>query len=266
MLEAVLFDVDGTLLKSMERQYNWFDEWARRHDKVLPFSAFHDFLAFYNEAIARGGAQRVYDELELPCDMNDESHPVWSAYNKYLNENGVEMYTGVKEMIVELWKIGRLPQDGKRNRRLSLGINTTNSWKGIYNDLARGGVVEYFDIFVTKEVLAVFQGVGKSDGLTKPSSVSVALSLNLLNSEGSRVIHVGDTRNDLRASLNVVRGFIDRPESLITVGACYGYEGRELLEKGVVMPDKSVAHFTHLIESPYELVGIVKEYLCQKKP
>lgn len=202
----------------------------------------------------------MYDQLGLPCVMSDKNHPVWPAYEKFNQTNPAGFYPGMKETIEEIWKVGVLTTDPSRNRRLRLGINTTNSWSSIFRDLDKGGVLPYFDCFIAEEVLSRYHGADDADAIKKPSSISLNLSLEVLGSTGARVLHVGDTLNDLRASQKVLRLNPLREENIITVGACYGYEGRKSLEKGVETK-KGVVKFDYLIDEPKELVGIVKELL-----
>lgn len=130
MLEAVLFDADGTLINLFARQEAWFRHWTEQNNTVWPFSSTAQFRTFYNQCINReGGVQNVYNELKLPCDMKDRKHPVWPAYEAFSQKNPSFLYQGVKETVEELWKLGQLGKDISRNRRLRLGINTTNSWR-----------------------------------------------------------------------------------------------------------------------------------------
>ena len=84
--------------------------------------------------------------------------------------------------------------------------------------------------------------------------------LNLLDSEGALTLHIGDTLNDLRSSQKVIRLNPLKPETLITVGACYGYEGREKLELGADTPE-GIVNFDHYIDKPDELIPIVEKLL-----
>ncbi len=261
MLEAVFFDYDGTLAPTSQRQEKWFRFYAEKNKKEWQFFSFDEFLAFYNTQCGRaGGVQNVYDALGLPCDMKDRAHPVWPAYEEFNQSNPQELYPGMKETIEKIWRLGSLAKEYKQNRRLRLGINTTNSWKSIYADLKNGGILTYFDCFITEEILRQYQGMGNSEPLQKPSTISLALLLNTSDSKGACTLHVGDTLNDLRASQKVMRLNPLHPETLITVGACYGYEGRERLEQGVETPEGRV-HFDYLIDTPQELVSIVEKLM-----
>ncbi len=262
MLQAVLFDYDGTLSPTSIRQEKWFKTWANKHGIQWPFNSFQEFLTSYNHYCGKeGGVQNVYDFLKLPCDMKDRNHPVWDAYEKFNKENPQTVYPGIKETVREIWRIGQLGANPQRNRRLRLGINTSNSWKSIHNDLEKGDIIQYFDTFITEEVLRQYQGAGNGDSLKKPSKVSLAMALGLLDSEGESTLHVDDTLNGLVASQKVMRLNPLNPETLITVGACYGYEGRTILEQGA---EGGKIKFDYLIDKPEELISIVEKLLKRR--
>jgi phosphoglycolate phosphatase-like HAD superfamily hydrolase len=268
MLQGIILDWDGTVSPTMMRQFNWLKHWANVHDKELktkemdkPFDDVNKFLTFYNKILEEGGPQLLYDRLELPCDMNDSAHPVWLAYNKYKEENPAGLYPGMKETILELWEMGHLPEKPDLNTRMRLAINTTNSWKPIRNELVHEGLLHCFDSFVTQDTLALYHGAGKPDEIKKPSKISLALTLDKLQTEAGYTIHVGDTRDDLAASQNIVRAHTNRPETLITVGAAYGYEGRQKLEQGVVTALGELAYFDFIIDEPKELLDVVQHYI-----
>ncbi len=269
MLQAVIFDYDGTLAPTNERQFNWFKYWWNCSEqnntslgKKFPFKDIESFMEMYNFQCHReGGVQNVYDFFGLSCEMNNKDHPVWGAYKKYLAENPSGLYPGMKNALKEIWEIGGLNSDPKRTRRLRLGINTTNTWSSVYKDLNKNEVVQFFDSFITEEVLREFQGAGNPDSIKKPSKISLALVLGLIDSEGENVMHVGDTLNDLAASQKIIRLNPLHPETLITVGVSWGYEGKENLEKGIEISGEGRAYFNHLVDEPSEIVELVKKYL-----
>jgi len=263
MLQALFFDHDGTLAPTLKRQETWFTYWAEKNNTRWPFSTFEEFADFYNSTVHEGTVQLVYDKLNLPCDMKDRAHPVWNAYETFNHEHPSQLYAGIKETIQTIWTLGALNNNPLRNRRLRLGINTTNSWKSIKGDLEKGGILQYFDCAVTDEVLRRFQGLGIAEQLHKPSTISIALMLGLLDSEGEYTIHVGDTLNDLISSQKVVHLHPFRPQQVITIGACYGYQGRAVLEQGAVVGGESVK-FNYLIDQPSGLVPIIETLLKEK--
>jgi phosphoglycolate phosphatase-like HAD superfamily hydrolase len=264
-LRAIIFDHDGTLAQTTQRQEAWLKFWwnENRSSEPWPFVDFDEFTKFYNEHIGgENGVQEVYDQLELPCDMGDMTHPVWHAYEKFKSEfPAVKLYEGIKETLQEIWELSLLPDDSARNVKVRIGINSTNTWRSIRKDLVNNDALHYFDCHVTAETLNAYQGGGSAKSIYKPSPISVALMLNLLGvRDGSEVLHIGDSRTDLGASHNIIVRPAERPQSVITVGACYGYEGRTLLEQGYEVNGQRY-HFDHLIDKPRQLVGIVKNLL-----
>ncbi|HLD00468.1 MAG TPA: hypothetical protein VJC39_01870 [Candidatus Nanoarchaeia archaeon] len=64
MLQAVIFDYDGTISPTMLRQERWFKFYSEKQGAAWRFKTFEDFLSFYNDHCHReGGVQNVYNEL-----------------------------------------------------------------------------------------------------------------------------------------------------------------------------------------------------------
>ena len=142
-----------------------------------------------------------------------------------------------------------------------MAINTTNSWKSVHPNLEKYGVNDYFDSHVCSEALKEYDGGGNAKAINKPSKVSVALSLLLLDAPGDTTIFVGDTKADLGACIDVRRnGLTHRKENLITIGVDWGFEGKESLREGVSTPGGQ-EYFKHLVVSPSDIISIVKDYL-----
>lgn len=195
----------------------------------------------------------------MPCILEDRTHPVWPAYEDFKTKHPIKFYPGMKDALTEIHRLGSLSPDPLMNKRLRLGINTTNTWRTIHDELESHGVLEYFDSFVTRETLEAYDGNG-SPALTKPSKISIALSLDVLDCDGESVIHVGDTLSDLKASIDVRRAKTCRFEKLITVGVGWGYDGRNSLEKGVITSSGTI-HFDHIVDRPDQLVELVSGYV-----
>jgi len=255
-LEAVIFDFDGTLVPTITRQYDWFNYWAQKHDKQLIYSEKNElletpakFMDFYNHFMHLGGPQKVYDELELPCDMNDKKHPVWEAYTNFKLENPLQLYEGMKQVLNELHSKG-----------IKLAINTTNTFESIEKELDKENVKHYFNPIVTEEYLAKFHGAGNPDAIKKPSKISLSLTLNELNVNGNNVLHIGDTLNDLISSKKVMRQNPTRFEDLTVIGVSWGFEGREKLEEGY-KNDEETTYFDFIIDKPQELLPIINSFL-----
>jgi phosphoglycolate phosphatase-like HAD superfamily hydrolase len=261
MLTGGLIDWDGTIAMTPERQYNWFKYWANTNNVPFKFNNVKEFLKEYNPLINNVGAQGTYDAFGLPCNMSDFNHPVWPAYKHFKTLNPVEMYPGIKESLEEVWSMGRLNSNTERNQTLRLAINSTNDWKSIQPDMVRFGIINYFDSYCTAETLKQYDGSGNHGAIHKPSKISVALMLNILGTDGDTTFHLGDALSDLKASVDVRKYGGLKKENLITIGAAWGFEGREALEKGITLESGITAHFNWIVDHPSELPKIIKQYL-----
>lgn len=277
MLQAVIFDHDGTLVPTMERQHNWFKNWWRHpvnEDSVqgreFPYSDFKSFMEMYNEKINHPkDVQNVYDFLNLKCDMNDFNHPVWPAYKAFSSENPSVLYPDMKWAVEEIFKMGSLDRGFSRNKRIRLALNTSNSWSIVSGDLEKNNILQYFDSYVSKEILSEYHGFGGANGIKKPSSISLAYALGILDASGDSVIHVGDSLVDLAAGKKIQRLGLGFEENLKTIGVTWGYAGegrgkdvaRSVLESGVEIPGKGRHYFDYIVDTPKELVNIISDYI-----
>ncbi|HYD03162.1 MAG TPA: HAD hydrolase-like protein [Alphaproteobacteria bacterium] len=273
-LLGVLFDYDGVISDTKSRQFEWFKAWSRQNN-VTPkyddgskfdYNDLERFLSQYNRVIAQHGIESVYDSFSLPSDFHAKPSKVWTAYEIFKNDNPVKMFNGMFDVLTDIWKMSRLDSDLKRNRVIRLGINTTNSWNSINLDLERFGVRYMFDSRCTTEDLKDFAGEGGNyESINKPSKISVALMMEILGTDGDETIHIGDTIGDLRASYDVKRFSQLKRHNLITIGAGWGFDGPEILNKGYELKDNTgnhlkTIHFTHIAEHPSQLPALIKKY------
>lgn len=253
-LKGIIFDFDGTLSPTHTRQYRWFQYWAEQNGKELAFNGekldtFEKFMEFYNRTIAVKKTQGVYDDLGLPCDMNNDKHPVWVGYEKFKKENFVGLYKGMADALMYFKSLG-----------LRMNINTTNKIASIERELQHAGVRELFESIITEETLFDYHGAGNPEAIKKPSKISLSLALEELGLPGEEVIHVGDTVNDLAASKKIMRFNPRRFEDIYVIGMTYGFETREMLEKGAETKE-GVLHFDALADNVEDLVEIVRNLL-----
>ena len=107
MLQAIIFDYDGTISKTMERQYKWFQYWWNHEinkEKVkgrdFPYKNFKSFMEMFNEKINHvDWVQNVYNFLGLSSDLKDLNHPVWVNYRNFCLEHPSNLYPGIKQAI-----------------------------------------------------------------------------------------------------------------------------------------------------------------------
>ncbi len=266
-LEGIIFDNDGVLSCTAPRQYQWFQNWAMVNGKPpLPYKDLSEFLLDYNYTLhgagdVASGVQNFYDKHGLPCDMKDKDHPVWAAYNEFKTTHQLGLFPGIKEVLEQLYALGSLSaQRLTGSTRLRMAVNSTNTWETISRELERAGVIQYFDTQVGIEILREAHGAGNGESLRKPSTISVAWCLRTLGTTGPNTMHVGDTRADLAASREVLVPGLSKKVDLLMVGAAWGYEGRELLERGTTLESGKKVNFDYIIDKPEELVPIVKHH------
>ncbi|MFA5888338.1 MAG: HAD hydrolase-like protein [Candidatus Nanoarchaeia archaeon] len=253
-LKGIIWDFDGTMSPTGTRQYLWFQQWAKDNGKTLvhegnTLDTFGKFMGFYNSVIKANGPQGVYDALNLPCDMNDKAHPVWVGYEKFKKENPVQLYPGIADAVLLFQREG-----------LRQSINTTNKIASIEKELKQAGIISVFHSMITEETLTDYHGAGNQEAIKKPSKISLSLALEEIGLYGNEVAHVGDTVNDLAASKRVMRFNPRRFEDIYAVGMTYGFETRDILEKGVETKEVKL-HFDALADNAKDLVEIVKRLL-----
>lgn len=260
-LEGVIFDYDGPIAKSFIRQFNWFGYWAKLNNKKFPFDNVLDFEKFYNDIVNESKYQDVYRELDLPCDEDATPSRVWTAYNDYKEKNPATYHPGIVKLIKDLHNMFDLQENGL-SRRTRIGINTTNSWKSIRKELKMNGILGKIDTRTCIEDLRAYygpneDGANNGDTIKKPSKIHVDLTLNAMNVNGYNTIFITDTRTDLRAGTNIIRGGnINNIQSMKVVGTPWGYESEEDLRKGTMLDGERI-YFDFIPRNPKE----IKEYI-----
>lgn len=256
MIKGIIFDYDGTIAQTLERQERWLKHWTEVNGKSWLFHDYHQFRQFYTQQYREGGLEQVYHALNLPFAW-DKSHRVWGAYDWFKTQDTILLYPGIREAIQEISRLNLYPASDK-STKLRIGLNSSNTWRSIGPELLWFGLIDYFDSFVTEETLRK-EGDGNLSKLNKPSTASVALMLKKLGIRAKETIHIGDTLVDLCASHQVQVNERDQPENLITIGVSYGFEEREVLEQGVIIPSGERVYFDTIVDRPNEIVPEVKK-------
>ena len=191
----------------------------------------------------------MYDYFGLPCNMDDLEHPVWIEYNKFKSNNPVELYLGIRNII----------EYAKKEKRLKLALNTTNSFDKSVEDLfKREKIYELFDYIFDADIMVKHaQSLGTNPkNLRKPNNYSIQHITNVLKLNPDYVLHVGDTRTDLGSSLGILNEE-GKPLDLRTIGVTWGFEPRKILEEGFQKEGKNY-HFNYIIDQVEELIKIIK--------
>ena len=203
---AVLFDLDGTLIDSIEL--------IRRSFRHMLFE--HGFDG-NDDSLWRRGIGRPLDVqlAELARDPADVGAMVatYRAYNNAHHDELVTAFPGVRESLETLRAAGQ-----------RLGIVTSKARTGALRGLAHTGLANYFDVIVAANDVV----------RPKPASDPVLAALATLDVAPERATTVGDALPDLQAgraagtrTVAVLWGACDRA-TLETVSPDLVLESREL--------------------------------------
>ena len=196
MFQTVIFDLDGTVLNTLEdlaAAGNWI---CRR--KGWP----EHTVEGYRQLVGTG----MRNLLRLLDPMGDSDPGLDDALAEYMDYYGQHClektvpYPGIPALLAEL-----------KNRGVKLAVYSN---KG---DRFCGEIVEHF-----------FPGVfdvirGKVDGVpVKPDPAGLALVMNALEAETATTLYVGDSNVDMETAKN---------GNLVSCGVTWGFRGRQELEE-----------------------------------
>jgi phosphoglycolate phosphatase len=196
MFQTVIFDLDGTVLNTLEdlaAAGNWI---CRR--KGWP----EHTVEGYRQLVGTG----MRNLLRLLDPMGDSDPGLDDALAEYMDYYGQHClektapYPGIPALLAEL-----------KSRGIKLAVYSN---KG---DRFCGEIVEHF-----------FPGVfdvirGKVDGVpVKPDPAGLALVMNALGAETATTLYVGDSNVDMETAKN---------GNLVSCGVTWGFRGRQELEE-----------------------------------
>ena len=196
MFQTVIFDLDGTVLNTLEdlaSAGNWI---CRR--KGWP----EHTVEGYRQLVGTG----MRNLLRLLDPMGDSDPGLDDALAEYMDYYGQHClektapYPGIPALLAEL-----------KSRGIKLAVYSN---KG---DRFCGEIVEHF-----------FPGVfdvirGKVDGVpVKPDPAGLALVMNALGAETATTLYVGDSNVDMETAKN---------GNLVSCGVTWGFRGRQELEE-----------------------------------
>ena len=196
MFQTVIFDLDGTILNTLEdlaAAGNWI---CRR--KGWP----EHTVEGYRQLVGTG----MRNLLRLLDPMGDSDPGLDDALAEYMDYYGQHClektapYPGIPALLAEL-----------KSRGVKLAVYSN---KG---DRFCGEIVEHF-----------FPGVfdvirGKVDGVpVKPDPAGLALVMNALEAETATTLYVGDSNVDMETAKN---------GNLVSCGVTWGFRGRQELEE-----------------------------------
>lgn len=135
--QAIIFDMDGTLIDSM---YLWREvdkEFLQKRGFSVPVDLFHH-LPQGNSFIQT--AQYFKDRFGL-TDSPESIMQEWNDMVSWHYENEVKLKPGAKEVLEKLYQ-----------KKVPLGLGTSNSYDLAKKVLTRNGVWDYFSAVVTGDM------------------------------------------------------------------------------------------------------------------
>ncbi len=196
MYKTVIFDLDGTLLDTLEDLADSVNEMLRR------FSCPERSLAEVRQFVGNGMKKLVERSVSADFDQEnfDSAYEFFrSSYSKNM-QNKTRPYEGITACLEELEKLGIKT------------IVTSNKNDDAVKKLCR----EYFGERITL-------AVGAKEGIpTKPSPEMVFYAIEEIGAEKENCIFIGDSDTDILTAKNA---------GLKSIGVLWGFRDREVLEK-----------------------------------
>lgn len=208
--EAVIFDLDGTLLNTLEDLMGSVNFGLNKYH--MPERSLEEIRQFVGN-----GVQRLIERAVPKGTDADLCSKVFDAFKEHYKEHcndKTDLYPGIPELLAELKRLG-----------FSMAIVSNKLQEGV-DTLSR----QYFEPYLTT-------AIGARDGIRKkPAPDSVLEALKALNIPKGNAVYVGDSEVDIATAQNaqmdcitVTWGFrtrkeqeaagasvfVDRPEEII---------------------------------------------------
>lgn len=194
--KAVIFDMDGTILNTLEDLKNATNYSLRQFG--MPERSLEEVRMFVGNGI------RKLVERAVPAGTSEEKiaqvFDVFLEYYEIHSADNTSPYPGILELVEKLKKSG-----------IKTAVST-NKADVPAQELGREYFNGIFDLIV-----------GQQDGLkVKPAPDSVNKILSILDIQKKDAIYIGDSNVDVQTAKNSGLDFI---------GVSWGFRGREFLEK-----------------------------------
>ena len=185
MIQAVLFDLDGTLLNRDESVRKFIDGQYERLNKSVGHISIEKYRTKFIKLDNRGYVwkDKVYQQLVEELEITNVR---WEdLFRDYVNEfkNNCVPFPNLHRMLGEL-----------RSNNLILGMITNGYGKFQMDNIKALGIESYFEAILVSEW----------EGIKKPNPRLFERALKQLNVEPNQSVFVGDhPENDVKAAKNV---------------------------------------------------------------
>ncbi len=217
-LEVVLFDLDGTLIDTLEL----IKASMRYATETVLGTALPDDVLMHNVGVPLIVQMREFDEARA-----DELLAVYREHNARVHDIMVKEYPGVEETLQALMAAGK-----------RLGIVTSKAREVAFRGLDRFDLARYFDAVVSFDDVPVH----------KPDPHPVMFAAEQMGVDPALCAYVGDSPHDMSAALAA---------GCIAIAALWGVSARErVLEPGPEYAAESMGAVLEIItgdEEPYRV-------------
>lgn len=194
--DTVIFDMDGTLLNTLEDLADSVNFALEKHG--FPFREMDEVRSF----VGNGAARLI--ELCIPDGVNnpqyEECLKVFRRHYSENMQNKTDAYKGIMELLEQL---------SKENYKIAIVSSKFDK-----------AVKELNKIYFEKYIKIA---IGESKGISKkPSPDTVFKALEELGSTADKAIYVGDSEVDVKTAKN---------SGTICVGVTWGFRDRKVLEE-----------------------------------
>ena len=227
MLKAILWDYDGTLVNTTEKNFNVTikilkEVTGKSADNFKPLSSHEEYLKANQES---ANWRELYkNHFGLNPKQVDQAGLLWTQF-QLEDDSCMQLYDGVYEVL-------------EASETLYHGIISQNSRKNILRVLSQLHIEDLFiEVVGYKEVALEHQ---------KPHPEGVLNCLNMIPhlQDNDLVLYVGDHESDLQSAINANK--ILKQKRIIFVAAMYEKENR--VEHWEVKPDYVATHPSQILE------------------
>jgi HAD superfamily hydrolase (TIGR01549 family) len=228
MIEAVIWDYDGTLVDTRQKNLDVTKEIVL---EVLDknYAEFPALLSLENYERANATSANWRELYAREFSMNEEqtnyAGSLWTKY-QLLHTSRLELYRGLPEIIMELGS--SYPQ----------GIVSLNSHVNIRNSLSHNKVETYFTAIIGYEEVDFSKQKPDPDGLLK-----CITHLDLQGTQGT-IVYIGDHETDAHCAINTNK--VLGKKRIISIGALY--EKEQVHGNWKYQPDHFALTTGHLLE------------------
>lgn len=173
MIEAVLFDLDGTLINTNNLILNSFKHTFKTYFSNMEIQD-AEIVKLFGEPLQT--SMQKYDKENV-----DKLIDIFHEYNENAHDDLTERFEGVEETLKQLKKIG-----------IKLAVVTSKRRVMVDRGLNLLKLKDYFDVIVTPE----------DTKLHKPFGEPALKACELLKVSPSRSLMVGDSHNDILCGKN----------------------------------------------------------------